>query len=109
MHDPIEVTLRDDAATLEVQLHSESPQTVALLVAPQDQPANVRVFPNIQIQGSLTASGFAPGEYSVLALTNADDLEYRNPDVLRPYLSRAVHATLYANRVNKVEVAVPAQ
>jgi hypothetical protein len=44
--------------------------------------------------GRLRFEGLAPGEYNLLAFDNADLLEYKNPEVLSPYLGKAAHVTL---------------
>jgi hypothetical protein len=46
--------------------------------------------------------GLAPGEYSVLALDHLDGLEYTNPEVINPYLSKAQHVVLQPNQ--KIEL-----
>lgn len=106
LRDPIEIAVRNDAASLTAELHSNVPQTVTVLVLPQNGNAEIRAFPNVGVQGQLMARGFAPGDYSLLALSNADDFEYRSEDAIRPYLSKAVHATLYPNQQTKVELEV---
>jgi hypothetical protein len=36
----------------------------------------------------------APGDYKLLGFDSVDGLEFRNPDVVAPYLSRAVRVTV---------------
>jgi hypothetical protein len=43
--------------------------------------------------GSFSFDQVRPGDYFVVAVRQASDLEYKNPDVLAPYLSRAAHVT----------------
>jgi hypothetical protein len=44
--------------------------------------------------GEFVFIGFAPGDYKLLAFDSVDGLEFRNPDVLAPYLSKAVRVAL---------------
>ena len=55
-------------------------------------------------QGRFGEGGIAPGGYSVLAFDDLNGLEYSNPDVLRPYLPKAVHVNLQPNRETTVEL-----
>jgi hypothetical protein len=45
-----------------------------------------------------------PGQYSVLLLDRVDDLEYKNPEVMSAYMSKAVHVTLEPNQKASVSV-----
>jgi hypothetical protein len=42
-------------------------------------------------------NGLAPGDYTVYAFDRDENLEYRNPEVLSSYSSRAAHVTLAPN------------
>jgi len=48
----------------------------------------------------------APGDYAVLALDHAEDLEYTNPDALRPYLSKAQHVVLQPNQKEELNLEI---
>ncbi len=51
-----------------------------------------------------TIDGLAPGDYNVLAFSSANDLEFRNPKVLEPYLSQATRVTLAPHGKATVDV-----
>jgi hypothetical protein len=87
---PMEVVLRDDGASLDISLPGTTVKATVLLV-PDRAPRQVQHGFD---SGRLRFEGLAPGEYNVLAFDNADQLEYKNPEVLSPYLGKAVHLTL---------------
>ena len=87
---PIEVVLRDDGASLDISLPGPAVKATVLLV-PDGAPREVQHGFD---SGRLRFEGLAPGEYNVLAFDNADPLEYKNPEVLSPYLGKAAHVTL---------------
>ena len=47
-----------------------------------------------------------PGEYKFLAVDHPEQLEYRNPDVMRKYLVRASGITLSSDQTAKIELEV---
>jgi hypothetical protein len=103
---PIEVTLRDDAATVSgviVLAEQEEPATV-LLVQPHG-PRNV-VKATTATQGKFQFQGVAPGDYAVLAFDGIDKLEYGNPEVLNPYLSKAAHISLQPHGTASVNLTL---
>jgi hypothetical protein len=101
---PIEIVLRDDSASLGATVSSGDPVAPAsVLLVPDRQPRRARLvfaYPGNEVQ----FGGLAPGEYDVLAFDHVEGLEYTNPDVLSPYLSKASHVTLTAN--GKSEIAL---
>jgi Carboxypeptidase regulatory-like domain len=86
----IEVVLRDDGASLDISLPA-TPVKATVLLVPDRAPRQVQHGLD---SGRLRFEGLAPGGYSVLAFDNTDKLEYKNPEVLSPYLGSAVHVTL---------------
>lgn len=100
---PIEIVLRDDAATLTGDVKSsdgtEAPATV--LVVPQSSRRSVKLGQAFPPNG-FTMRGLAPGEYLVFAFDRADKIEYANADVLQPYASQATHVTLAPNQETRV-------
>jgi hypothetical protein len=86
----IELVLRDDGASLDISLPG-TPVKATVLLVPDRAPRQVQHGFD---SGRLHFEGLAPGEYSVLAFDNADRLEYKNPEVLSPYIGNAVHVTL---------------
>jgi hypothetical protein len=97
--DPLEIVLRDDSAWLRGNVPADGPATpVWVLVLPEQQLMT-------QARTTLTTSGagfefagLAPGEYKVLAFDRDTfaALEFRNAEVLAPYLSKAMTVTLHA-------------
>lgn len=98
---PIEVVIRNDSAMISGRVAGDTPSTMyALLLVPDDAPSRTRrmmVLPQGQFNFVV-----APGDYFVLALDHADNLEYTNPEVLSPYLAHAQHISVRANE--KMEV-----
>ena len=90
----IEVTLRDDAATVSgTVLQSEQrEQSTVLLVQPHGSRNLVKAVTTTE--GKFQFDGVAPGDYVLLAFDQTDQLEYSNPEVLDPYLSGAAHISL---------------
>jgi hypothetical protein len=90
----IEITLRDDAATINgtVAQSEQHEQTTVLLVQPHGARNLVKAVTTTE--GKFQFDGVAPGDYTLLAFDQADQLEYANPDVLNPYLSGAAHISL---------------
>jgi hypothetical protein len=91
---PIEVTLRDDAAAVvgTVVQAEQAEQATVLLVQPHGRRNLIKAA--TAIEGKFRFAGVPPGDYSLLALDHADQLEYADPEVLNPYLSRATHIRL---------------
>ncbi len=94
---PIEIVLRDDSASLAVSLRSENPDTTATVVVVGS--GNLQNFVKVlqSWNGNTGANDLAPGDYTIYAFDNIADLEYRNPDVLSAYSSRATRVTLAPN------------
>lgn len=90
--DPIEVTLRSDGGHVGGTVQGQG-VGVVLLVPERGPTADIKSM-EAQGGGSFSVDQVRPGEYSVLAIQQAGDLEYKNPDVLGPYLSRAAHVTV---------------
>jgi hypothetical protein len=87
----IEVTLRDDAATVSgTVLQAEQREQATVLLVQPHGPRNL-VKAVTTMQGKFQFEGVAPGDYALLAFDQADQLEYANPEVLNPYLSGAAH------------------
>jgi hypothetical protein len=103
---PIEVTLRDDAASVSgtvVQANDLAPATV-LLVQPHGHRNLVKTLP--AGDGKFDFQGVAPGDYQLLALDQADQLEYANPEILNAYLSKAIHINVQAHGTANLNLVV---
>jgi hypothetical protein len=102
---PISITLRDDGAELNVQVSTQGATgPVSVLIVPVNQPRMAKM--QFAENGSALFRWLAPGDYQVLALTNAANLEYSDPDVLAPYLSQATRVTLAANDSKNLSVQI---
>lgn len=100
---PIEVTLRDDGASVGVKMNKASPQArVTVLVVPDGGPP-VRAV-TFNGDGTVLIDSLAPGGYNLFAFDHANGLEYRNPQALQPYSSKAVHVTLQPNDQQQIEL-----
>jgi hypothetical protein len=102
---PMQIVLSDDGAELEVSLppHKGGRAATILLIPQRGGPKLAQSLGSIT-EGTLQRTNLAPGEYTVLAVENGENLEYANPDVLDAYLSRASHVTLSAGQTGKVEL-----
>jgi hypothetical protein len=108
---PIELTLREDAARLTVVLKNTSRATPVLVYSPE-YPRRSLLTAQVPGSASISIPNLPPGPYQVLALTDAGDLEFRNPAAMEKYLGRATSVTLppYDNITVSVEtVDVPEQ
>lgn len=100
--EPIEVVLRDDAATLNARVSFQGqPSRGVVLVIPEGAPRLTKAM-FVSDGAEVEAPGLAPGEYNVLALDRVDGIEYTNPEVLSRYLSNAKHVVLQPNQ--KIEL-----
>jgi hypothetical protein len=103
---PIEVTVRDDGATVSgtVVPADEAEQAMVLLVQQHGRKNLVKVAGIAE--GKFEFQGVAPGDYSLLALDHADQLEYANPEVLNPYLSQAQHISVQPHGTANVNLSL---
>jgi hypothetical protein len=99
---PIEVTLRDDAASVRgtVAPADDLMPVTVLLVQPRGTRNLIKV--GAAFQGKFEIDGVAPGDYLLLAFDGMDRLEYENPEVLNPYLSKAEHIRLQPHGIANV-------
>jgi carboxypeptidase family protein len=102
---PIEVVLRDDAASIGGSVRSQTPfdESFVLLV-PEFAPLQPPVVVNTNSTGGFLQAGLAPGDYKILAFDAIRQLEYENPAVLAQYASKAAHITLSAKQNAKLSV-----
>jgi len=103
---PIEVTLRDDAASVRgtvAPADDMGPVTV-LLVQPRGTRNLIKV--GGPFQGRFEIDGVTPGDYLLLAFDGLDRLEYENPEVLNPYLSKAQHISLQPHGIANVNLSL---
>jgi hypothetical protein len=103
--EPLEIVLRDDSCSLHGLIRVDGqPAAGAVLLLP-DQGSLAYVQTSITGAGSeFYFAGLAPGDYKLLAVDSIEDLEFRNPEALAPYLSKAVSISLSANEASTVNV-----
>jgi hypothetical protein len=103
--DPLEVVLRDDGAQLSGTVLAEG-QTAsgAVLIIPDQGALNQARLVQTGPAGQFQFDFLAPGDYSVLAFDSIEGFEFRNPEVLEPYLSKAVRVSLSAKEQTSVSV-----
>jgi hypothetical protein len=96
--EPLELVLRDDGANLKVHVLAEGQPAggSVLLFSDQTMLTNARTgssAPGVEI----SFAGLAPGDYKVVAFDRdtLDSLEFRNPEALVPYASKAATITLH--------------
>jgi hypothetical protein len=90
---PIDVTLREDGANLTVKLKNAGNRATPLLVYSPDYPRR-SLLAQLPDSASISIPNLPPGSYQVIALTDANDLEFRNPAAIQKYLGRATSVTL---------------
>jgi carboxypeptidase family protein len=104
---PIQVVLRDDFASLDGKVSSDAQaDSAVVIVVPEDAPRQSRQVVVNTSRDSFHLSQLAPGVYKVLAVDRLDNFEYRNPDVLRKYLSKARDIALLPDQTASVDLAL---
>lgn len=95
---PIEITLRNDGATLTGSVQSDgSPEKGTVVLVPErGSVAQAKVASAAQA-GEFRFDHLAPGDYRVMAFDRVSDLEYRDAEVMNAYLSRGTHVSVQAN------------
>jgi hypothetical protein len=93
---PIDIVLRDDAATLHgtVAFHGKENAAIVLLMPEHGQATLENI---VRDEASISEFEFptlAPGVYMVFAFDRIDGLEYANPEVMQKYLPKAQQITL---------------
>ena len=102
---PIQVVLRDDFASLDGKVSSDAQaDSAVVIVMPEDAPRQSRQVVMNNPKDSFNLSQLAPGAYKVLAVDRLDTFEYKNPDVLRKYLSRARDISLLPDQTASVDL-----
>ena len=91
---PIEVTLRGDAAKLTAALQVPS-NLATFVVYSQEYPRRSLLMPIAYGEASAFAANLPPGTYQVFALNDASELEFSNPAAVEPYLKHAATITLH--------------
>ena len=103
--DPIEIVVRDDGANLSGSIHAEghaAPGSV-LVIPEQAGPSQIRVV-RAAPGGDFLVDRLAAGDYRLLGVDSLDSFEFRNPEILGRYLSKATRISLQANQQASVTV-----
>jgi hypothetical protein len=90
---PIDVTLREDGAQLTVAV-KKADRGISLLIYSTDYPRRSSLTFQQAGLTSVSIPNLPPGTYQVLAATDANELEFRNPAAIEKYLGRATSITL---------------
>ncbi len=105
---PIEVTLRNDGAQLNVSVMDENqPRSASLVIYSEDHPRR-SLLVQLDDTGGAMQTNLAPGTYSLIAVEDADDLEFRNPLAMQQYLGDATEVTLQPGDKTSVRVKLQA-
>jgi hypothetical protein len=103
--DPIEIVVRDDGANLSGSIHADGQAASGsvLVIPEQEGPSQIRVV-HAAPGGDFLVDRLAPGDYKLLGVDSLDGFEFRNPEVLGSYLSKATRISLQANQQASVTV-----
>jgi Carboxypeptidase regulatory-like domain len=105
---PIQITLRDDSATLNVKVMQDGQPAAggAVLVIPGAHPSE-NEQPRLWSGGNgMTLSGLAPGDYRVYAFDSIEGLEYENPEAMREFAGKSQTVTLEPNGSTNVTLGL---
>jgi hypothetical protein len=92
-----------------IALNDDHPAAgVIIVLVPQNLVGNLSLVRRDQSDsdGTFTLPDVLPGSYTVVAIRNGWDLEWANPAVLKPYLSRGQMVQVEANAKYKIRVKV---
>lgn len=99
------VVLRDDGASVTGNVQApDSNKSALVLMMPEGQSSSPPRQVYVDSSGSFRAQEIPPGTYDILAFDRLDGLEYRNQEVLSPYVSRGAQVTLTAGEQARVTV-----
>jgi hypothetical protein len=101
---PIEITLRDDAASLVGKVSLDNSPLNATILAFSEHASVPPILQSTDSSGAFQLPFIPPGEYKILAVDHPEELEYRNPEVMRKYLLRTQEVTLFPGQTAKIEL-----
>ncbi len=103
--EPMEIILRDDGAGLRGTINTDGkPSGGTVLLFSEHMSLEHAQTASAQNGSEFLFSGLAPGDYKVIAFDSVEGLEFRNPEALGSYLSKAVSVTLQPNEVARVNL-----
>jgi hypothetical protein len=79
----IDVTLEDNCASIQGQVHMDNPAANASVILAPSSRAIQPQLAALQEDGSFTFNRVSPGDYRLYAVSTADGLEYGNPEAMR--------------------------
>jgi hypothetical protein len=97
--DPVEVVLRDDGASLKGKIVAGGRPEGGSVILFSDQASLIHARTALIARGAdFEFTSLAPGEYKLLAFDREmlQGLEFRNPEALAPYISKATTITLHS-------------
>lgn len=97
---PIEIVLAFDGARVKGAIRGSS-GTVVVVAAP-DNENRQPIVDFYGPQGQFFFSSLAPGDYRFYAFRPAEQMDFSDRHVLRPFRSKAVHVTLAPNQTTEV-------
>jgi len=100
----IEVTLRNDGARVSGNIRGKGAAGASGIVLLVSSRAPRLVRMTRIVNGAFNIGDLAPGSYRAIAIDQAEDLEYRNPDALRDYLTKAQDVTLGPKQESRVDL-----
>ncbi|HVM91267.1 MAG TPA: carboxypeptidase-like regulatory domain-containing protein [Terriglobales bacterium] len=93
--EPIEIVLATDGGQVTGSVQSSEPVNGATVLLIPDRSTAAQVLSaNLSGSGDFQFEQVRPGNYSLLALENGEEVEYQNPEALSRYLSRATQITV---------------
>jgi hypothetical protein len=103
---PIEVTLRNDGAQLHGKVMEKGQPAVAAVVIYSEEYPGRSLLTQTNESGAFSQGNLAPGNYRVIAVKDAVELEFRNPAAMERYLEHASAVTLQSGEETSVRVEV---
>ncbi len=97
--EPLQLVLRDDGASLKIHVVADGQPAAGSVLLFSDQTTLTNALTGLSAPGGeISFSALAPGEYKLLAFDaeTMGSLEFRNPEALAPYTSKAVTITVHA-------------
>jgi uncharacterized protein (DUF2141 family) len=103
---PIEVTLRNDGAQLNLTSTRNGQLVAAGVVIYSPESPRRSLLTQTNETGTLGMGNVPPGKYQVVAVEDTQDLEFRNPAVMAKYLAHATEVNLQPGDQASVRVEV---
>lgn len=104
---PIQMTVRDDGATLNGKVHFGDIPLPAQVVLLTDKP-RAPVFLPVSSDGIFSISGLAPGAYRIFAVDSSADFDYQDPAFLAKISSKIQEVTLAPKQSASINLGLAA-